>query len=139
MTLRPPQGGESWTQLIALLREEMNRKEPLIIGWRHDGTNLHVRFRAPLLVPWVQVHVQSDGAGQGGFGGYDPDNSVSSTETDCRSDRVQDVTLADLPYSRYHVYLVPVQYDGASTPVKVLYNGESGQGADHMVFIDIGV
>ncbi|KKK92554.1 hypothetical protein LCGC14_2701780, partial [marine sediment metagenome] len=74
-------------------------------------------------------------AGAGGSA-YDPDNYTSSTEVDCRAARVQDASVADLPYGRYWIYLVPIQYDASGT--KILYNGVSPN-PDAMSFIDIGV
>jgi len=123
------------TELIATINAEFLRREPLIVGWLYDGTDLHVRFRAALATPWVQVHVQSTQGGEGGAT-YDTTNYTSTTETDCRSDRLQDVTVTSLLTGRYFVFLVPVQYDAAGT--KILYDGEGGN-PDNMAFMDIGV
>jgi hypothetical protein len=134
--LRPPPDGGPWPlEFLAWVREELNRKEPLILGVRHDGTTIHLRFRAALTTPWVQVHVQTTEAGQGGSA-YDASNFLSSTEVDCHENRVQDVEVTDLPYGRSFVWLVPVQYDGAGT--KILYNGV-GDSPNHMSYWDVGV
>jgi len=132
----PPPNRDPWlTRLAFILNSEVARREPLILGMRHDGTNLHVRFRAALSTPWVQVHVQSTAAGEGG-GTYDASNYTTSTEVDCRDTRVKDVTVLAVYATRYYVWLVPIQYDGAVTPLKILYNGV-GVNPDNMAFADI--
>ena len=137
MIRQPPSGDPYLSELVAILNAELGRKEPAIVGWRHDGTNLHVRFRAPLDVGWVQVHIQSTESGEGGPT-YDAANFTSSTEVDCRSDRLQDVSVADLPYGRYVIFLIPVEYDGAGT--KIVYDGGGTPARpDFMSFVDIGV
>lgn len=104
-----------------------------ILGFRHVTTSLYLRFRAAPSVQWIQVHVQSTAAGEGGVAAYDSANSTSSTLVDCREARTQDVTISALdPAENYVVFLVPVQYDGAGT--KVLYDGEGGR-PDNMSFV----
>lgn len=131
----PPSGDPYLSRLVAMLRADW---EPMIVyplGWRHDGTDLHLRYRPGVAVQYVQVHVQSSETGKGGAS-YDPDASVSSTLVDCRETRVQDTTIADLAYGRYWVWLIPVaKDDGGNT---VLFDGE-GDGPDCMSFIDLGV
>ena len=133
--LPPPPSGDAYlTGLVGFLNGEFGRLEPMILGVRHDGTDLHLRFRAALATPWVQVHVQSTDAGEGGAA-YDAANYTSSTEVDCRTSRIQNVTVTDLYGTRYYVWLIPVLYDGAGT--KILYDGE-GTSPDNMVFFDLG-
>ena len=128
--LRPPPTGEQWArEATFLLNAELGRREPLILGFRHDGTNWHIRFRAALNSPWVQVHVQN--AGNGGLVAYDSANFVSSTEVDCRADRLQDI---EPPDGRHLVFLIPVDYDGAGT--KILFDGE-GDSPDFMSYQDL--
>ena len=131
----PDTTGPELRQFVGRLNAEYLRREPTLLGWRHDGTDLHLRFRAAYSTPWVQVHVQSTESGEGG-GTYDTVNYTSTTEVDCRADRVQDIDVPDLPYGRYYIFLVPVQEDGAGT--KVLFDGEGGN-PDNMAFADIGV
>lgn len=136
MIRQPPDGDPYLTEMVAILNEVLFRREPTLLGARYDGTTLHVRFRAALTTPWVQVHVQSTASGEGGSA-YDPDNHQSTTEVDCRAGGVQDVTVTDVPGERHIVYLVPVQYDGAGS--KTLYNGETGEGEDNMAFQEVVV
>lgn len=105
-----PPGADPWLRkFLGTVNEELLRLEPVIIGWRDDGVNFYLRFRAAFATGWVQVHVQGAGAGEGGAT-YNPTQFVSSTQVDCRSDRMQDVTI---PRSGpLWVFLVPVQYDG---------------------------
>jgi hypothetical protein len=119
-------------ELIAVLREELNRKEALALSWRDDGANVHIRYRAALSTPWVQFHVQSTQAGEGGAT-YDTTNFTESTEIDCRASRVQDDTLPSLTDDDYYVWLIPVQKDSAGT---VKYDGEGGL-PDFKVFAHI--
>lgn len=109
----------------SILNAEFLRREPRVIGVVDDGSELAVRFVAPIGVGWVQVHVQSTAAGEGGISGYDASNYKTSTEVDCRQDRLQDVTVTLAAGEQYAVYLIPVHYSGAGT--KVLYDGESGR------------
>lgn len=133
----PPSGDQYLAQVAAIVNAELDRLEPQIIGWYHDGTNLHMRFRAALATPWVQVQVQSTAAGGGGTAYTGSAGTcVSRTLVDCRANRIQDVTVADLPYGRYVVWLVPVQQDGAG--LSILFDGQSGR-PDNLAFIDIGV
>jgi len=133
MIRQPPAGNPYLTELVATINAEFLRREPLLIGSRYDGTDWQLRFRASLAALWVQVHVQSTEAGEGGVT-YDAGNFRSSTEVDCRSDRLQDVTVSGLlEWHQYVVWLVPVQYDGAG--VKILYDGVDGR-PDNMAFVD---
>jgi hypothetical protein len=123
--LQLPRGADPFTvRLVRLLNEELLRREPMVLGFRQDATKVYVRYRAPLSAPWVQVHVQSTQAGEGGTTAYDASNYTSTTEVDCRAARVQDVEVVFVAASTYAVFLIPVQYDGAGT--KVLYNGVGG-------------
>lgn len=132
--LRMPPGDDTWArELVATLNAEIGRKEPLIVGWRHDGSDWQLRFRAPISSLRVQVHVQGTGVGEGGIAAYDPANSVSSTEVDCREDRLQDVTITGS--SRRLVFLIPVNYDGEGNAI--LFDGEGGR-EDFMSFADLG-
>lgn len=117
-----------------VIREELYRREPRIVGWRLSGTTLHVRFLAPLTVTHVQAHLQSDAVGEGGAD-YDAANSNDSTEIDCRENRMQDKSWASLGAARYFLFLVPVQYDGAGT--KILFDGTTAD--DHMAYADMEV
>lgn len=114
-----------------LLNSVLLRREIDVLGWRWDGTDSKLRFRAPFEVTHVQVHVQNSSTG--GIVAYVPGTSVSSTEVDCRASKVQDVTItAPSTTLRYVVFLIPVQYDAAGT--KVLYDGQSGR-PDNMSFV----
>lgn len=115
-----------------MLNEEFLRLEPVIIGWRDDGVSFFLRFRSAFQTPWVQVHVQGTGLNQGGST-YDPAHFVTSTQVDCRADRMQDVSITIA--GAMWIFLVPVQYDGAG--VKILYDGQSGR-PNKMAFIEIG-
>lgn len=137
MIRQPPDGNPYLTEMVAILNAELDRKEPMIVGWRHDGTTLHVRFRAPMGIGWVQLHIQSTESGEGGSA-YDAANFTSSTEVDCRSDRLQDASVVDLPYGRRFIWLVPVQYDGGGNAIK--YDGKGTPARpDYMSFLDLGV
>lgn len=135
MLQRPPSQDPYLTEVVQLLNEMVFRREPRIIGLRHDGTDLHLRFLAGPDTPWVQVHIQNTVAGNGG-GTYDSSNYVSTTEVDCRAARIQNVTITDIPDERHYVWLIPVQYDGAGT--KILYDGEGGR-PDNMAYAQLGV
>jgi hypothetical protein len=129
--LRPPPGASPFIlQLVATINSELLRREPILMGWINDATDINIRFRAALVTPWVQVHVQTDQAGEGGAD-YDTTNYKSSTEIDCRAERVQDVTIPFSSGVKYYVWLVPKQQDGADT--KVMYDGEGGR-PDNKVF-----
>lgn len=121
-----------YRRLLGMLNEEFLRLEPVIIGWRDDGVSFFLRFRSAFQTPWVQVHVQGTGLNQGGAT-YSPANFVTSTQVDCRADRIQDVTITIA--GAMWIFLVPVQYDGAG--VKILYDGQSGR-PNKMGFIEVG-
>lgn len=123
-------------ELIAHVNTEMLRREPRIVGFREDATKFYIRFVAALSTPWVQVHIQSTQAGEGGTTAYDPDNYASSTEVDCRSDRLQDVSHTFTASSLYAVFLIPKQLDGSGT--KILYDGQSGR-PDNAAYIGFDV
>lgn len=131
----PPNGDPYLKHIVAMLNVAVYPKEPEILGLRHDGTNLHLRFRPMRDIPWVRVHVQSTVAGEGG-GTYDASNFTTSTEVECRNVNYKDVVIPDLPTDRYYVWLIPVQKDAAGTVV--LYNGV-GTSPDHMAFAQLGV
>ena len=124
MLRRPPNNDAYLVYLVGVLNAELSRKEPTVVGLVYTGTNLLLRFRAAYTAPWVQVHVQSNGVGGGGMT-YDSTTYVSTALVDCRADRLQDRTIAVTPGTRYAVFLVPVQYDGAG--LKVMYDGEGGR------------
>jgi len=117
---------------VSILNAELTRREPEILGVSDDGTTFTVRFRAPLSCGWVQVHVQSTAAGEGGISAYDDTNYTSTTLVDCRADRLQDVTVTLVAAVQNIVYLIPVQYDAAGT--KVLFDGE-GTSPDNMASV----
>lgn len=119
-------------EIRAILNAVLLRREPIVLGVRNDGANLHIRFRAALNTPWVQFHVQTDTSGEGGSS-YDPDNYKSTTLVDCRSNRLQDVSTGDIPPDRHYIWLIPVQEDGEDN--KILFDGE-GVNPDNMVFVD---
>lgn len=70
------------------------------------GTDVLVRFMASRATEFVQVHVQSDATGKGGFT-YDADKFVSSTEVDCRTARLQEVTITRNGTDQFCVFLIP--------------------------------
>lgn len=132
MAIRNPAESRAWPgEVAALVNEELLRREPAILGLRNDGVNWYLRFRAAFSALWVQVHIQGTGVGQGGST-YNPAQFVSSTLSDCRSNRVQDVTITRS--GPLWVFLIPVQYDGVAT--KILYDGQSGR-PDNMVFLSL--
>ena len=133
--LRAPPSGDPWLmELVLVLNAELMERQPQIVGWRHDGTNLHLRVKTAINVSWLQIHVQSTESGKGGPT-YDASNFVSSTLRDCRADRVVDVSVPDLPAGRYVIWAIPVDYNTDGT--KILFNGVSAD--DKMAFADIGV
>ncbi|HUT13285.1 MAG TPA: hypothetical protein VMY42_22550 [Thermoguttaceae bacterium] len=137
MLRRPPSSDPYFTEVVSILNAELTRREPEILGVSDDGTTFTVRFRAPLSCGWVQAHVQSTAAGEGGISAYDDTNYTSTTLVDCRADRLQDVTVTLVAAVQNIVYLIPVQYDAAGT--KVLYDGEGGR-PDNMAWANtIGV
>ena len=70
------------------------------------GTDVDLKFMASRATQYVQVHVQSDAVGKGGFD-YDASNFVSSNRVDCRVDRIQEVTISRDGSSQYWVFLIP--------------------------------
>ncbi len=130
--LRTPIGASPWMrELATVVNTELLRREATALGTRLDGTTWHLRFKAALSAPWVQVHVQSTEVGEGGVT-YDAGTFRTSTQVDCRADLVQDVSVTGLLLDhRYVIFLIPVQYDGAD--LKVLYDGEGGR-PDDMTF-----
>lgn len=133
--LRAPPSGDPWLmELVLVMNAELMQREPQILGKRHDGTNLHLRIKTSINVSWLQIHVQSTISGEGGPT-YDANNFTSRTLVDCRANRVQDVTVPDLPAGRYVVFIIPVDYDTAGT--KILFDGVSAD--DRMAFTDLGV
>jgi hypothetical protein len=133
---RPPpqESGQfaGWLERLAdMVREQFTRREAKILGTRLAGTTWYIRFSAALSTSFVQVHVQSSVAGEGGLAAYDASNYTSSTEKDCRQDRVQDVTVTVTPGESYVVFLVPKQKDADGT--KIAYDGQSGR-PDSMTF-----
>ena len=123
-----PQGPD--LRMLSVLHTEFLQREILWLGSLCDGTNWRLRYRAPLMVPWVQEHIQTDQPGEGGAD-YDSTAFLSSVEVDCREDRMRDITIAITPGVIYYVYLVPIQEDGEGN--RILYDGEGGR-ADRMSF-----
>lgn len=108
----------------------------LVLGHKDTGTgtDVSVRFLASRVTEYVQVHVQSDAAGNGGAA-YDASNYVSSSRTDCREDRQQDVTISRNGTDRYYLFLIPTFLQGdRSTYTK--FDGVDGD--DRMAFVDLG-
>lgn len=125
MIRQPPDGDPYMTEMVTILNAELTRRESMVTGVRHDGDKLYGRFRAPIAIPFVQVHVQSTVTGKGGVVAYDPVNFESSVEVDCRASRQQDLTVTIVDGERYAVFLIPIQEDQAGT--KVLYDGQGGR------------
>jgi len=133
MIFRQPPGSDPYLgYLVNGLNADLGRKEPWILGTRYDGTDLYLRFLAR--TNWVQVHVQSDAVGEGGLAAYDAANYQTTTEVDCRANRLRDVTVTPAG-DRIVVFLIPVEYDGAGT--KVLYDGVAAD--DLSAYTDFGV
>ena len=130
----PPSGDTYLRQLAALVNVGLARKEPELLGLRHTGTSLFIRFRARPAAPHVQRHIQSTVAGQGGAT-YSTTNYTSSVEVDCRATPQQDATITVTPGETYYIWLIPIQKDGAGATV--LYNGVAAD--DAMVFAELGV
>jgi hypothetical protein len=76
-------------------------------GTSATGYFSDVRFLAPRGVEFVEVHVQHDGAGGGGYN-YNNTTYVSRTLADCRADRLQEVTVTKDGTNNYYVWLIPV-------------------------------
>jgi hypothetical protein len=131
MLRQPPAGDAYLTYLVGYLNAELGRREPTIVGVGSDGVTLRVRFRAPLGVEKVQVHVQSSDAGEGGMT-YDPNFYVSSDLVDCRADRLQDRIIPVTAGTGYVVFLVPWAKDGAGNTV--LFDGQNGR-PDNMAIL----
>lgn len=121
------------TAVLQQIRADWMRREVAILGWRHDGTSLHLRFKPAISVQWVHLHVQN--VANGGAA-YDPAAYVVSEEIDCREARVQDYSTPDVLDERVWVWLIPVEKDAAGTAVK--YDGRDGR-PDVMSFLDFGV
>ncbi len=83
-----------------------NQQRVMLLGHKDQGTSVLVRFMASRATEYVQVHLQSDATGAGGFT-YDADNFVSSTEVDCRVDRLQEVTLTRNGTDQFCIFLIP--------------------------------
>jgi hypothetical protein len=130
----PPSGDPYLVDLSHVVRAGLGGLEPSFVGWRHDGTDQHVRFRAPLSIGFVRVQIQGEGAGEGGSA-YHATDFIDSVEVDCREVRVQDVAFT-VAYARFWIYLIPVLKDPDGTTT--LLNGV-GTVPDHMSFIDVGV
>lgn len=128
----PPQAPAYLREFAAVMNSQMLRREPIVVGTRTDGVNLYVRFLAAYAAPWVQVHIQTDQAGEGGTS-YNSSNYKSSTLVDCREDLLQEISTPDITPGNYYIWLIPVQYDGSDK--KVLYDGEGGN-PDNMVFVE---
>jgi hypothetical protein len=124
MLPQPPAGEAYLTKLVSVLNANFLVREPEVLGFRQDTTKIYVRYRAPFAVGWIQVHVQSTQPGEGGTTAYDASNYTSTTEVDCRLDRIQDVSVTFVASSTYVVFLIPVQYDANGN--KVLYDGTGG-------------
>ena len=131
----PPSNDPWLRQVAAVMNVGLARKEPELLGFSHDGTDLFIRFRARPAAPWVQRHLQSTLVGEGGAT-YDPANYASSVEVDCRATPTQDATITVTPGETYYLWLIPIQYDGAG--LKILYDGISVT-EDAMVFAELGV
>ncbi len=125
----PSPGDPLLTEWAGILNSVLLQPEVEILGVVDDGTNWNIRYRAQLSAPWVQVHVQSSVAGEGGET-YDAANYTSTTEVDCRDGLVQDLALTLLAGNTYTVFFIPVQKDASGT---ILYNGVAGD--DHMVMV----
>ena len=130
MLPRPPANDRYLTKVVGVLNSVLDQREIEILGVVDDGTNWNIRYRATLAAPFVQVHVQSSAAGEGGET-YDAGNYTSTTVVDCRAELLQDLALTLLVADTYTVFFIPVQYDAAGT--KVLYDGVAAD--DRMVFV----
>ena len=86
-----------------------SQQRVMFMGYKEDqeaGEDVLLRFMASRATKYVQVHVQSDVSGGGGAA-YDPDTFVSSTQVDCRVNRLQEVTITRNGINQYWVYLIP--------------------------------
>lgn len=119
-----------YDQLVTAVRAELLQRDPLIIGFRDDGTDLHLRFRAALGTSHVVVHVQGAGVGEGG-GTYSETDYVSSDVVDCRESRLQDFSRAS---GHFWIWLIPLDIDSFGT---IKFNGLNGA-PDNMAFIEMG-
>ncbi len=109
-----------------------------VMGIRPSGDDIVLRIRATRATMYVRAHVQHDGPGGGGAT-YNPNLFVSSERVDCRANRQQDVTVTRATGNDYTVWLIPEFLEGdAGNATFTLYNGETGQGDDHMAFVALG-
>lgn len=83
-----------------------NQQRVMFMGIKDIGTSMLVRFMASRATKYVQVHLQSDATGAGGST-YDAVNFVSSTEVDCRVNRLQEVTIVRNGTDQFCVFLIP--------------------------------
>lgn len=146
---------------LGSLYDEEQRVYPLGFIDQGDGTVI-IRFRASRACQYVRVHLQNTvvgggiqglfargfgriqttglyarGIGVGASGGglaYNPNESVSSTQVDCRAARQQDVTVTRDGSTQHVVFLVPefLEEDGSFTRM------DGNDGDDHVAWIDIG-
>ena len=103
----PPGAAPLTERLLRELRSHWdNQQRVMFMGQKDQGTSLVLRFMASRATDYVQVHVQSDATGKGGFT-YDANNFVSSTEVDCRTARLQEVAITRNGTDIYCVFLIP--------------------------------
>lgn len=109
-----------------------------IIGMRGQftaGGDVTIRFRASRATSYVQVHVQTDAAGEGGDT-YDPVNFLSSERVSCLEARQQDYVIERDGVKHFYVWLIPVSLDGDGTTF-VKYDG-ADSADDYAAFADLG-
>jgi hypothetical protein len=113
------------TDLLARLRADHAQPRVYLLGNISDGVNHILRFMPGPSTFWVTVRVQTDPVYEGG-------TIVSAVIVDCRTTRIQTVTVpAD---GHYYVWFVPLAKDGVGN--WITYDGTGGP--DMMSFIELG-
>ena len=103
-------------------------------GQNVAGATVTIRTLASRATVFMQLHVQTDAAMEGGAT-YSAVNYLSSVQVDLREARQQDHTVARDGVKAYWVFLIPVFLEGDGTFTKM----DGVDGADMMAFADLGV
>jgi len=98
-----------------------------------DSASVTIRSLASQATDFVQLHVQTDAAGEGGST-YDTVNYTSTARVDCRAARQQDHVVANDQAGNTYVWLIPVFLEGDQTTY-TKYDGVDGD--DHMASVTI--
>ncbi len=106
-----------------------------ILGVTGIGTgSVTVRSKNSEATVFLQLHIQTDQAGEGGAT-YSASTFRSSVRVDCRAARQQDHPVTRDLGETVYVWIIPVFLQGDQTTYTI-YDGVDGE--DRMVFIEIG-